>query len=381
MPFRGGTFLEVGAWDGESNSNTYFFEWALDWSGVLIEMRKEFFPLIHLKRPLSRCINCALGPKHSERLYLNAGDRSCLLAFMRAHNLEEIEQLFIDRKSQITTSWIDMIPLMEILDETGVDKIDYFSLDVEGAEMEILRSIDFTRLHVNLFSIEDVMHGGREILSLLGPLGYEMLPGHLAVDQFFVRTDFIEQVLKKKPAGYLEAIRERLARPLPDKSPSVESDICSKIVTIPAPRNEPCNIALHRPARQSSLSQWSRPNDAAGAVSGTPTGGFGFHTKKELDPWWEVDLEVVAEIVEIRIHNRLDANPQRASTILVRTSLDGAEWQLIHDQRGEHFGGDGRPLRILLRYHPARFIRIQLFGEDYLHLDQVQVYGRAVTTA
>ena len=36
-------------------------------------------------------------------------------------------------------------PLSEILDQHGITKVDFFSLDVEGYELEALKGLDFTR--------------------------------------------------------------------------------------------------------------------------------------------------------------------------------------------------------------------------------------------
>src|SRR6185503_8422180 len=62
------------------------------------------------------------------------------------------------------------------------------------------------------------------------------------------------------------------------------------------------NIALNKPARQSSTSGWSKPNDAQGAVDGQKTGGYGFHTSEEANPWWEVDLGQDCAIGQIVIY-------------------------------------------------------------------------------
>ena len=45
------------------------------------------------------------------------------------------------------------------------------------------------------------------------------------------------------------------------------------------------NIALNKPAKQSSTSPWSRANDAQGAVNGVFSSKFGFHTNLEDNPW------------------------------------------------------------------------------------------------
>ena len=48
----------------------------------------------------------------------------------------------------------------------------------------------------------------------------------------------------------------------------------------------------------------------------------------------------------------------------------------IHAQNGRPFGGaDGDPARVEVHGAVARYVRIELTTEDYLHLDQVEIYG------
>lgn len=49
---------------------------------------------------------------------------------------------------------IPCVPLKAILAKFGMTHIDFFSLDVEGAELEVLRTLDFSAVHVNVFVIE-----------------------------------------------------------------------------------------------------------------------------------------------------------------------------------------------------------------------------------
>lgn len=136
------------------------------------------------------------------------------------------------------------------------------------------------------------------------------------------------------------------------------------------------NHALNKPARQSSVSVWSTDDDAAGAVNGRKMGSYGFHTERERNPWWEVDLGETIDVTEVRIFNRVDVARERANTLKVLVSADGADWKLIHDQGGRSFGGaDGRPLRLPVKTENVRLVRLQLEAEETLHLDEVEVYG------
>src|SRR5207245_6632605 len=84
------------------------------------------------------------------------------------------------------------------------------------------------------------------------------------------------------------------------------------------------NIALNKPAQQSSTSPWSKPNDSQGAVDGIKDGSFGFHTNSEKDPWWQVDLQSVSTLNEVRVFNRMDL-ADRAETIQILLSTDGKD--------------------------------------------------------
>lgn len=136
------------------------------------------------------------------------------------------------------------------------------------------------------------------------------------------------------------------------------------------------NLALNKPARQSSTSAWSTANDAQGAVNGVKNGSFGFHTDIENQPWWQVDLQQVYPLGEIHVYNRME-EAARAASLLILLSNDGSTWQQVYSQGGTVFGGvtDGKPLKVNLSGRQARFVRLQLAARQYFHLDEVEVYA------
>src|SRR5690348_11414021 len=58
---RDGRFIEVGANDGFSQSNTYALERFYDWRGILIEPIPQLFERCKRFRPAALAFNCALG--------------------------------------------------------------------------------------------------------------------------------------------------------------------------------------------------------------------------------------------------------------------------------------------------------------------------------
>jgi hypothetical protein len=138
--------------------------------------------------------------------------------------------------------------------------------------------------------------------------------------------------------------------------------------------NETGNLALKKTATQSSVYP-PIPLKPEGAIDGEKTGGFGFHTDLEPNPWWQVDLGAVKNLTEIRIFNRLDCCSERARTIQVLLSNDGVNWTRVFANDGSVFGGrDGKFLRVSLKGQSARFVRLQLNETNYLHLDEVEIY-------
>ncbi len=121
--------------------------------------------------------------------------------------------------------------------------------------------------------------------------------------------------------------------------------------------------------------------DAAGACDSVKDGQWGFHTAHEDRPWWQIDLGQSYEFDRLRVYNRTDFAP-RAARLTVLVSHDGAEFRQVYQHDGRVFFGhqDGKPLEIRLRGTSARFIRLQLPGTDYFHLDEVEVYAVGIET-
>lgn len=131
--------------------------------------------------------------------------------------------------------------------------------------------------------------------------------------------------------------------------------------------------------RESGASQRSARSpeeDARGACDGIKNGQWGFHTNREAQPWWQVDLGNQYHVTKVVIFNRCDTVAARASRLHVLLSEDGQSWSRVYEHDGTVFYGqtDGKPLTVKLPGLAARFVRIQLPETDYLHLDEVEVY-------
>jgi len=145
---RGGTFLEMGALDGVKYSNTKFFEDSMGWSGVLIEPIPSAFELLRINRPRSKSYNLAVSKTEGFLEIYNHGAVSSLKEnttkefFEGWHKNNNIEIIKVPSKR------LDIV-----LHDSGIKRIDFWSLDVEGSEFEALQTMDWT-IPVYLICIE-----------------------------------------------------------------------------------------------------------------------------------------------------------------------------------------------------------------------------------
>lgn len=140
---RNGFFIEAGAYDGESGSNTLFFEKDRNWTGLLIEANPSLFQRLREKKRKAylspTCISITMS--------------SVATTFAFDDFLGGIESV-IYKKNRTNIGMVQCIPLMTYLLALGVYHIDYFSLDVEGGEVEVLKTIDFRLFQIDTLSIE-----------------------------------------------------------------------------------------------------------------------------------------------------------------------------------------------------------------------------------
>jgi len=162
LGFRGGTFIEAGANDGIAQSNTYFLERKLGWKGLLVEPVPRYAAMCRRSRKAT-VVNCALGPfaKEGEALEILAGGLMSLAttvddSLLHGRSVQEHAAFgareFGARPPEIIQTRIRA--LSTVLDEQGIQKIDFFSLDVEGFELEVLKGLDLARHRPRYFLIE-----------------------------------------------------------------------------------------------------------------------------------------------------------------------------------------------------------------------------------
>ena len=184
---QGGYFVEAGASDGISLSNTYLLEKEYGWSGICCEPNPKYL------KQLSRNRSC----KIDNRLLYDTNNEK--YTFYAAGHVGGTEQDFqqeskrINRRLRARKVTATSVTLNGLLEQhEAPSDIDYISLDTEGSELRILKHFDFKRWNVQIFSIEhNTQHrdDGESYLSSLNHLlsghGYQMKINQW--DAFFYR--------------------------------------------------------------------------------------------------------------------------------------------------------------------------------------------------
>ena len=152
---RNGTFVELGAHDGVAVSNTLWLERALGWSGVLIEASSGAFKSLARNRIAARntlrnAVVCAQGQtvKYVEPTSVSDSTMAGIHASLPITN-----QHYRPVREGVMRE-LPCTPLSTILSEASVSHIDFFSLDVEGAELIVLQTIDFSVVTIGVILVE-----------------------------------------------------------------------------------------------------------------------------------------------------------------------------------------------------------------------------------
>lgn len=149
-------FLEVGALDGETRSNTLYFERFLNWTGLLIEPDPLNFAQLLTKNRRAWVSPTCLSVKPYPEIAL----------FEQNSNMGKLAWLDSEKKSERNVIKVQCFPLYTYLLALNMTHIDYLSIDVEGAELEVLKNLPFQRLSIQTLSVEFAhVPGGKDAIA------------------------------------------------------------------------------------------------------------------------------------------------------------------------------------------------------------------------
>ncbi len=160
LNFNNGFYIEIGAYDGITQSNTYYYEKNNNWKGILIEPSKIQFNKCKLYRSKKNIFyNCACVSFKFKKSFLKmnySGLKTFSSIFLSQKKEKDyVKNPEIQRGEKKYSYYVKTITMNDILLKSNAPKIiDFLSLDTEGAEFEVLNGIDFNKFKFRYLLIE-----------------------------------------------------------------------------------------------------------------------------------------------------------------------------------------------------------------------------------
>ena len=160
-----GFFIELGAHDGLTQSNTAYFEFHRNWKGILIEPSYNKYLECVNNRKNSIVLNYAcISNDYSEKYVKGDFNGSCMSSVngKRLNNNMNIE--------------VEAITLEKVLDlhSNKNTTIDLLSLDTEGYELNILKGLNLTKYRPKMMIIEIYNYDYENVVDYLKENGYKL---------------------------------------------------------------------------------------------------------------------------------------------------------------------------------------------------------------
>lgn len=188
-----GIFIDVGAHDGISYSNTYYFEKELGWRGVCIEPHPKNFDLLSKNRTASCYQVCAgngIGTTHFLEVDGAPEMLSGIYDFYDPQHLARIQKEIVMNGGSSELILMPLRTISSILEEEKLFEIDFISIDVEGGELAVLEGIDFDKFHIKYILIENNQYPDffDNVKSYLNTQGYSHLCS-IKHDELFMKSN------------------------------------------------------------------------------------------------------------------------------------------------------------------------------------------------
>lgn len=184
---KGGTFIEIGAYDGLTLSNTWLLERDYGWRGVCIEAMPETFAALKRNRACV-CVHAAAAATSGGKVVFHAlsGNSAMLSGRLDTQSAVHKRRIAGDLARHGNSARTVEVPTMkaaDLLRHHGMTEVDYASVDVEGGELECLKGLLESGIVVHIIGIEN-NYGERPAHRLLKQHGYLRIR-RLGSDDFY----------------------------------------------------------------------------------------------------------------------------------------------------------------------------------------------------
>lgn len=164
---RKGIYIDIATNDPVRTSNTFFFDRCLGWPGICVEANHQYFEAIYRLRSCSLVPTC-VSSRDGQVVEFNLNQ-------LRGGIVDESYKFINDMEKYRNTS--EMVRLKcttmgNIVGRNGITAIDLLSLDVEGHEIDVLKSFDLEKVIIKVLTVEVSKTKSEGLSSFLSKYGY-----------------------------------------------------------------------------------------------------------------------------------------------------------------------------------------------------------------
>jgi FkbM family methyltransferase len=173
---RDGVFLDVGANHYRDENNTYFLETRLGWSGIAVEALEEFGPDYARHRPRTRYVAMFASDVADSTVQFFVADN-------RQHLVSSSTSEFVRAEgAKGAARTVPTTTLNAVLDQAGIGRLTFLSMDIELAEPKALAGFDIERFQPELVCIEAHADVRQQILDYFAEHDYVLVGKYLRMD-------------------------------------------------------------------------------------------------------------------------------------------------------------------------------------------------------
>ena len=181
-------YIDIGANDGLTVSNTAFMELDLDWKGICVEPHPDAFSRLDKNRNCKKYNLCVSNTETEIDFYEVKGYAEMLSGIKSEYDDRHIERIKSEVEKnggEVNIIKVKSMKLNSILEENNINKVDYLSIDTEGSELSVLQSIDLEKYHVRVISAE---HNGYNdnVKNYLVGKGYRFIT-KICADEIYIK--------------------------------------------------------------------------------------------------------------------------------------------------------------------------------------------------
>jgi FkbM family methyltransferase len=167
-----GVYIELGAYDGVTQSNTKWLEDDYNWSGILIEPSTLNYSKCLKNRKNNNIVNCVCVSFDYKKETIK-GD------FHRNSPMSSVDGIRNKNRKNFTKNLslqeFKTTTLQKVIDDSKFVDIDFLSLDVEGYELEVLKGVDFKKQKIKYILIEVYNKDKDDIFSYMENNNYSFI--------------------------------------------------------------------------------------------------------------------------------------------------------------------------------------------------------------